>query len=327
MHPTIDLVIIGLNGAPTLAACLASIQNLDYPRHLLHVYYVDGGSTDNSVECAQNGGATIVDYRAETPAPGGQRNAGWRQGTGAIVQFVDGDTQIDPQWLNRVVAALGPKIGAVAGNRREAFPDRSLFNWIGDQEWNGPAGDAETFGGDVAIVRTALEATDGYHPCLVGGEDPELSYRIRKAGFRIVQIDEPMTRHDLAMTTWRQYGRRAFRTGHAYAEVHAMHRDFWTKEVCRIGVRGGGFMISLVGIPLAFVTPWSLVLPLVGAGLLFLPLARGLRGRPGWTRAQSLVYGLHSSIVVIPQVLGVLRFHWGKWMRRPLTNRRLRLPS
>ena len=61
--------------------------------------------------------------------------------------------------------------------------------------------------------------------------------RIRTLGFTILHVDRPMTGHDLAMTRFSQYWRRAVRSGYAYAEVSTRFRstDFplWGNEARR----------------------------------------------------------------------------------------------
>lgn len=326
MKLPVDVVIIGLNSARTLGDCLDSVRRSTYPGESITVYYVDGGSTDGSVEIAQDRGARVVPYQAETPAPGGQRNAGWRMGSGTAVQFLDSDTILDPDWLAQGVNSLKAGVGAVNGNRKERFPEASWMNWIGDQEWNGPAGEAREFGGDVLILREALEKTGGYDDRLIGGEDPELSYRIRQAGYTLQKLDQPMTRHDLGMKTLRQYWKRAFRSGHAYAEVNHRHPDFWATEVRRIQVRGTVFVVGWLAV-VGLVWSWPFVAgPLLGTGFLCLPRVRSVRyfETKGMTRKQARLYAWHASLVIIPQFCGLVRFGWGRLTNRPLTNRKLR---
>jgi GT2 family glycosyltransferase len=213
----VDCVIIGVNAESTLEACIRSVFQNRYTAGKINVYYVDGGSTDRSVESARGfEGVHIIEIFPDYPTPGLGRNAGWTQGSAPLVQFLDSDTILDHHWLTKAAEAMGQGIGAVRGNREEINPEASVYNWIGNLEWNAPPGECEAFGGDVLIRRSILEETGGYDEILVGGEDPELSRRVRLKGWKIIQLDEPMTRHDLAMTTWRQYWKRAYRTGYAY---------------------------------------------------------------------------------------------------------------
>jgi glycosyltransferase involved in cell wall biosynthesis len=326
MEATVDIVIIGLNSARTLEACIDSVRRSHYSQDQITIYYVDGGSTDGSPDIARSKGVEVVSYSSALPAPGDQRNAGWRAGRGWAVQFLDSDTVMDADWLPVAVPRLSDGVGAVNGNRREMFPEATVFNWIGDQEWNGPEGDAHEFGGDVLIRREALERTEGYDSSLVGGEDPELAYRVRQAGYRLWKLDVSMTLHDLGMKTIRQYWRRAFRSGHAYAEVHHRHHDFWASEVRRILVRGGVFMGGWLLLAATFWSPWFFVSPLVGTFLLCLPRWRSVgsfRAR-GMSEKQAKLYAWHASLVIIPQFFGALRYQAGRWTARPMTNRRLK---
>lgn len=326
MQPTIDIVIIGLNSARTLSGCLASIKACQYPQERIAVYYADGGSSDASKEIAEGSGARFLAVVADSPTPGRQRNAGWRAGTGQLVQFLDSDTLMDPHWLSKAVSAMGEGVGAVCGDRRELYPERSVFNWIGDQEWNGKPGEAEAFGGDVLVRREALEATGGYDDFLIAGEDPELSYRVRKAGYRILRLAEPMTQHDLAMLTVKQYWRRAYRTGHAYAEVQARHPQFWAGEVSRIRSRAGLFLAGWAVLPAAFLWPWLGLAPLLATLVLLRPrlfLAARFQRELALTPLQARIYSWHASVVVVPQLLGMVRYYWGRALSRPLMNKKV----
>jgi len=341
--PQIDCVVIGVNAEATLRRCLSSIIECDYPREALNIIYVDGGSIDESIAIAESfAEIRIVRLNLEHPTPGLGRNAGWKAGLAPLVQFMDSDTLLDKNWFRRAVKEFQADVGAVAGNRKEIHPEHSVYNWIGDLEWNGSPGDAECFGGDVLIRRQVLEETCGYDDGLVGGEDPELSIRIRSAGWRIRQLDIDMTRHDLAMTRVSQYWKRAYRSGYAFAAVidrcSAKSIPFWRKEFHRIIMRGGGFFcfnsfsaLVLLLFPATLET-FTLMTILSGAGLFLLLYPRIFRVNyfmksKQLEREQARIYAWHCSLVVIPDILGVARFYLGKLLNRPLRNRRRKLAT
>ncbi len=327
----IDVVIIGVNTEKTLGECIESVRSSRYNGGKIKAFYVDGGSTDGSVPLARKySEVNILEIHPEHPTPGLGRNAGWHAGEAPLVQFLDSDTVMDPDWLEKAAKALLPDVGAVRGNRNETEPSRSVYNWIGDLEWNAPPGECEAFGGDVLIRRSILEETGGYDEILVGGEDPELSQRVRLKGWKILQLDEPMTRHDLAMTTVRQYFKRCFRTGYGFAAVTARFglatQGFWLHELIRIVIRGGGFsvffLMTLLGI---FFSAWAMLLLLPGLLLLFFPRIF----RVGYfmkdkelSLDQARVYATHCSLIVIPEFLGLLRFYYGALLKKPLRNKR-----
>lgn len=328
--PSIDCVIIGVNAAATLARCLDSVLQSHYPGERLQLYYVDGGSTDDSLTIAgQYPQVQVIALQPRYPTPGLGRNAGWRRGRAPLVQFLDSDTILHPDWLVRASAAMQDGVGAVCGRRQELYPEATVFNYIADLEWNGPPGESEAFGGDVLIRREVLAQTGGYDEDLVGGEDPELSQRVRQLGYKIIQLDVPMTSHDIAMTRLSQYWRRAYRTGYGFAAVTHRHlrsaKGFWAREVIRVAIRGGGSLgLLLLGLVGSWWTPWWLLSWLPATGLLCYPRLRSVPRLAAEKRLpldKARLYAWHCSVVVIPEFLGVGRYILGVLTGRPLRNR------
>ncbi len=198
------------------------------------VIYVDSASTDGSAELASRYGALSITVDTERPTAARGRNIGWRLAGSELILFLDGDTVLHPRFLHVACDALlaDESIAAVWGHRREMHPERSFFNRVLDLDWVYPPGLTDFCGGDVLVRRAALVEAGGFDESLIAGEEPELCRRIRAHGFKILHIDEPMTRHDLAIRHWKQYWKRAVRAGHAYAEVsdRFRHSDdpFWS---------------------------------------------------------------------------------------------------
>jgi glycosyltransferase involved in cell wall biosynthesis len=342
-QPDIDCVLIGVNCSKTLARCIDSILRCDYPREKLHICYVDGGSTDNSIETAKRfREASIIALNPEYPTPGMQRNAGWKNGRSPLVQFLDSDTILDAGWLSKAASAIeDDQLGAVLGMRNEIHPERTVYNWIGNLEWNGPAGQSDCFGGDVLVRRQALEKTGGYDESLVGGEDPELSRRIIRAGWDILRLDAPMTKHDLAMSTVKQYLRRAFRSGYGFAAVRAREAragsSFWRFELYKIVIKACAFLGStLLALLLLALVPYTgikiiaALLPLSGLTVMLSPRLFRIgkfMNDYNLNKAEAKKYAWHCSIVVLPQLCGILRFHLGQLFNKPLQNKRSNLKT
>lgn len=342
-RPDIDCILIGVNCSKTLGRCIESIRACNYPTEKLHISYVDGGSTDSSIAMAEKyEGVKVIAIHPEYPTPGLGRNAGWKNSSSPLVQFLDSDTILDASWFSKAVKTMENKqIGCTMGFRRELYPEYSIYNWIGDIEWNGPIGQSDCFGGDVLIRRSALEKTGGYDEALVGGEDPELSRRIIRAGWRIERIDALMTKHDLAMNSMKQYFRRAYRSGYGFAAVQAREAragsSFWQYDVKKIVIKGGGFLSCAA---LAMLLPAFIPLPesaiisillIAGASPLLLSPRLFKVGKfmqeNRLSRAEAKKYAWHCSLVVLPQLFGIIRFHAGAIINRPLKNRRTALKT
>jgi GT2 family glycosyltransferase len=195
--------------------------------------YVDSGSTDGSVALARKLGIEVVELDASQPFTAARgRNAGFARllelwPDTRFIQFVDGDCQLDPEWIDTGLAAMAGKGGmaVVFGRRRERYPFRTVFNFVCDREWDGPPGLARTCGGDVLVRVEAVLSVGGYDASLIAGEDDDFCHRLRRHGWTIVRLPNEMTMHDVAMTTWQQWWQRSRRTGHALAEVWKRHGD------------------------------------------------------------------------------------------------------
>jgi GT2 family glycosyltransferase len=224
----LGVVVIGRNEGERLVRCLGSISS-----RAAAVVYVDSGSSDGSADRARAGGAEVVELDASLPFTAARgRNAGFEALAAlhpdlACVQFVDGDCEFAPGWLEAAAEFLAahPDIGVVFGRRRERHPDASVWNRLIDIEWEGPPGDSDACGGDALMRGDVVRRAGGYDATLIAGEDPEFCLRIRRIGARIVRLDREMTLHDAALLRFEQWWKRQARAGHAYAETVWRHRE------------------------------------------------------------------------------------------------------
>lgn len=225
-HQNIGAVVIGRNEGERLKLCLNSLVN-----ELEYIVYVDSGSTDGSVELAQSLGVIVLSLDMTQPFTAARaRNAGLavlieKLPSTQYVKFVDGDCEVQPGWLTEAKAFLDshPDFAGVCGRRRERYPNASIYNRLCDIEWDTPIGEAKACGGDALFRLTALQAVNGYRESFIAGEEPEMCYRMRQLGWKIMRLDAEMTLHDAAMTRLGQWWKRNQRAGHAYSESYALH--------------------------------------------------------------------------------------------------------
>jgi cellulose synthase/poly-beta-1,6-N-acetylglucosamine synthase-like glycosyltransferase len=184
-------------------------------------------------------------------------------------------------------------------------------------EWNTALGEASAFGGDVMIRASALLEVGGYDEGLVAGEDPDLSFRIRRAGHRIVRLDEEMTVHDADMHRFSEFWRRQVRGGHAYAELLQLHGSLADRAHFRPVlsiIAWGGLLPALVLVSARHAPGLGLGL-LALYPLLWLRIFRGKRregnpGRHAALYASSCIAGKFASLQ------GVMLFVWTRFLRR-----------
>jgi len=316
--PRLSIVVIGRNEGARLAKCLDSIGQVQSV-FVKEIIYVDSASTDGSPELASRCGADVIVVPPGRLTAAIGRNAGWRRAESDLVLFLDGDTVLHKDFPRAACDALSrePSVGAVWGHRREIYPKASIFNRVLDLDWVYRPGLTEFCGGDVLIRRESLLETGGFDEGLIAGEEPELCRRMRARGYTILHIDHPMTGHDLQITRWSQYWKRALRAGHAYAEVSERYRGSsdpsWAFERKGNLIRGSFWPLSLVIVILASIRFGFLPLVLWLALLLLLSVrsawkARWKEGNP-WTL---LLYGIHSQLQHAPILVGQLQYEVNK---------------
>jgi glycosyltransferase involved in cell wall biosynthesis len=313
----LSVVVIGRNEGQRLLACLQSLEAADWCGLTIERIYVDSDSTDGSPEVAERMGAKVIRLRPERPCAAVGRNAGLAQAQGQWVLFLDGDTLLDPNFVRAALATLTqrPEGAVVWGHRRERHPEHSIYNRVLDLDWVYAPGDTDFCGGDALFRMSALKASGGFDDSLIAGEEPELCARLRALGWRIIHIDAPMTEHDLAITRWSAYWRRAERAGHAYAEVS--HRlahtatPLWQDDARRNRHRA---LVLLFGLGLILFSGlmawwWLLGVLLLGASALVLRSAWRARWKSNHALTL-LLYAVHVQLQQLPIAWGQLRWWW-----------------
>jgi cellulose synthase/poly-beta-1,6-N-acetylglucosamine synthase-like glycosyltransferase len=321
--PRLSVVVIGRNEGARLVRCLESIGQMTPLQGSIEVIYVDSGSTDGSFERAAQFKVKVETVESANSCAAVGRNAGWRAAKAPIVLFLDGDTVLERNFVADSIAEFNdPSVAVVFGNRREVNPKASIYNRVLDLDWNPPAGIVEFCGGDALIRREVLERVGGFDDRLIAGEEPEMCQRIRALGFSILHVDRPMTGHDLAMTRFSQYWRRAFRTGYAYAEVSTRFKSttfpLWDKKARKNLIHGAGMLGIIIGAPLGAIALHSVIPFGTGVAIIVLLAIRtAIRFR--WKTddlATLLLFGLHSHLIQIPLLFGQLKYQRNRFTGR-----------
>jgi len=315
----VGIVVIGRNEGERLRRCLASVVPGGHP-----VVYVDSGSADGSAELARSTGAIVVELDPSIPFTAARgRNAGFRQLMEMFpaihfVQFVDGDCELTPGWLDAAAAIMNsePKLAAVRGNLLERNRDCSVYARLCNMEWRGPVGDICSTGG-IALFRVdAFQQAGGFDAKIVAGEEAELCRRLLAKGCVIRRIDAEMGTHDCAMTRFVEWWKRTARSGHSFAESavseagatdrnrHAVNSImFWT------------LLLPALVAALVWPTRGLSLLLLLSYLVLWFRVARSRRAR-GDSSSDARLYATFCVIGKFAQARGVLMYHWNQSVRR-----------
>ena len=190
---------------------------------------------------------------------------------------------------------------------------RSTTDWP-TSSGTSPIGEVKACGGDAMILMEAFRRVGGYNPSIIAAEDDELCLRIRGEGWKVLRIDAEMTLHDMAMTRFTQWWRRAVRCGHAYAEGSARYGRTPERHFVRqmrstivLGAVAARCSPSVwPGRPGVQASPcWRLPDPVL-ADRTLLPLVRG------WPAADARLYAAFCVMAKFPQVIGIVKY----WSRR-----------
>lgn len=308
-------VVIGRNEGERLARCLKSLIEQTQSDWIV---YVDSGSTDSSVSLAKGLGIEVVELDMSVPFTAARaRNAGYGRlkelhQSFEFVQFIDGDCELIEDWLSVACAELegADGLAVVFGTQSERFPNRTFWNRLINHEWEGEARETDACGGNAMIRRQALDQVGGYRDDLIAGEEPELCYRMRQKGWRILRLNAGMALHDADMRRISQWWQRNRRAGHAFAEVSALHRAeperFWVTETRRALIWGAGVPLA-AGLGALMLTPGMIGLLLAWPAQMARLWAQGMP----WEQAVFLTLGK------IPEARGVLDFWISRIVRQP----------
>jgi glycosyltransferase involved in cell wall biosynthesis len=267
----VAVVVIGRNEGERLRESLMSVVGRGMP-----VVYVDSGSTDGSAGLARSLGCRTVELDSVRPFSAARaRNEGLAEVASlapeaVYVQLLDGDSRLCEGWPARAAEILdaAPEACSLSGRLREAHPERSIYNRVCEIEWNLPAGEVHCFGGIVFARVAALRASGGFDDSLVAGEEPELSQRLRRQGWKLLQVTDPMAVHDAQLLRFGAWWKRTYRSGHAYAQVCSMGTGLRIRT--RFGLRQSlrvwfwAFVVPLAA------TAAALLQPLAGLAVLAL---------------------------------------------------------
>jgi succinoglycan biosynthesis protein ExoA len=240
--PSIDVLVSTYNEGAYIGRCLDHVLGQDYPGELVRVWLIDGGSTDETVP--------IVRARAETEPrlrviADGRRlnlpealNIGIEASGSELVAKIDAHGYPEHDFLRRAVDAFnseGPAVACVGGRPQQlgetrfgralALARTSRFG-VGASEYAGSG--QRTFVDTVQcgvyrrdpLLRVGLFDADMQY-----GEDEELNWRLREAGFRIL-LDTGIRFNYIARPSWKAAYRQYRNYGEARTRVVAKHPSF-----------------------------------------------------------------------------------------------------
>ena len=288
----VSFVIPVYNGERTLDATLASVFSEARARPF-EVIVVDDGSSDRSPQILERyrESRTLVLLRGEGRGAAAAINLGIRRARHAIVAQVDQDVALDPGWLERLLAELSsaPDVAAAQGHYRASRADGVWARVMGlDLELRASRLARcvdHVCTGNTLYRKSALVAVGLFDESLGYGYDNCMSYRLGRAGYRLVHCPEATALH-----RWRA-GLRGYllqQFGVATGRLDLIEK--YPERVTGDQVSGPGMILhaAATAVALASLAAGALCLALragaavpLGLGLLILALLALERGLAG----------------------------------------------
>jgi GT2 family glycosyltransferase len=315
----IGVVLIGRNEGERLVTALRSVGS-----EASTVVYVDSGSTDGSIAAAERAGVGVVRLDLTKPFTAARaRNAGFaalmaRDPTLELVQFIDGDCELDPAWLGTAAAflAANPKVAVAGGRCRERFPEQSIYNRLFDMEWDTPIGETKACAGNFLARCEAFRQVAGFSESMIAGEEADMCARMRQQGWKIWRLDAEMVRHDANMMHLWQWWRRNTRGGYAYALLakrHGSGPDALGKRSVKSALIWGGLL------PVAIVLGALVYPPVIAAAVVYPIQAARIGWRSPYKGWDAVLYGTSVMCGKVAECVGITKFALAEFKGRQQT--------
>lgn len=217
----VAVVILNFKTAQETLTCLKSVQNSNYPE--IAIYIVDNNSNDGLATQLQNQPGIFYIQSQENLGYTGGNNLGIKQAVkdgATAVLVLNPDTIVAPTCISEMASQLEDPVVGIVGPKI-LFQDRQtiwyaggildLKNVIGqhrgvNEKDNGQYEqivETDFITGAAMLIRTAVLEKVGYFDdrFFLYYEDSDLSYRAKKAGFKLIYNPEAVVYHDNAKAT------------------------------------------------------------------------------------------------------------------------------
>ncbi|TQV74596.1 glycosyltransferase [Aliikangiella marina] len=315
----LGIVVIGRNEGERLRRCLESVINSGAT-----IVYVDSGSSDGSIELAKNLGVGAIALDDSKPFSAARaRNEGVEylvsldQGI-EFVQFIDGDCELFPRWLELGINYLmdNDETVIVCGYLHERYPEASIYNRFCDLEWDTYVGDLHSCGGIFMVRLNAFSAVGGFNGAVIAGEEPELCKRLRANGGKVVRVAVDMAYHDSAMLHFSQWWKRGVRNGYGGMEILFKYKVGGSiKSALSIGIWGGLLPASIIASWLLS-SGWILLVNLIYPLKAF-QIARRMSHLAEKRAGDPWIYSLSCMTGKFPEAFGQIKYFISALLKKP----------
>lgn len=248
----VTVAVVAYNAEAHIGRCIETIQSLNYPSDSMEILIVDGCSEDRTkqiirdcmkkdsrIRLVENPGRTISS----------NRNKALQEASHDLIAFTDSDCEVPNNWLNILVDAFqnqktkDSQLVAVGGGNIPPFEQALKFlNALGVM--------LDTFIGSLGSVQGKTYRRSRYVDSLAClnvlyeknillqfhgfdldmkniGEDAELHFRLRQAGYKLLYVPESTVFHKLRSTPLK-WAKNMFEYGRGRVVMFRKHHELIT---------------------------------------------------------------------------------------------------
>jgi len=194
----ISIVIVNYNGEKWAKECLDSVFNMDFCGSKYEIIVVDNNSQDGSVKMIEKYHKVKLIKSKENTGFAKGNNIGIEKSKGDYVILLNNDLIVDKNWIKETLPLMekDSRIGAIGGKifygrtkdvwfsgAKVYFGGFTRHKYLGDR-----SGECDYIVGAAVMFRAdILKKLNGFdEKFYLYSEDSDLSYRIKKEGYRLV---------------------------------------------------------------------------------------------------------------------------------------------
>ena len=196
----ISVVVPVYNGGETISATIDHLLHQSLPP--IEIIVVDDGSTDHTANILKRFDGRIKVLSKNNGGPASARNEGVRMASGSLIAFTDSDCFPDQDWLQNLVKGFhsldivgvgGTVLTAVTGLIAEYI---DLHGWM-NPSYSSDGSVRSLVTANACFRRDALLQANLFDERFrkPGGEDTELSARLRSMGYKFGFVETAVVRH------------------------------------------------------------------------------------------------------------------------------------
>ena len=242
-----SVIIPAYNARNTIEKCMLALTNQSVPKENYEVIVIDDGSTDNTAEMAKK--FQVKYFHQPNHGPATARNKGVREAKGEIILFTDADCVPRDNWIEEMAKPFeNPEVMAVKGAyKTEQKTLIARFAQVEFEERFRMLKKTESIdmidtysAGYRKSVFLSLGGFDTSFPA-ANNEDTELSYKMSRAGHKMVFNPDAVVYHLNHPDSIERYARLKFWRGYWRMVVYKrypdkMLRDSYTPQTLKLQI-------------------------------------------------------------------------------------------